>query len=109
MFVGSDCRIKANCLLVGPGPVRGCPPWGVFLRDPIPYGMRVSEKISKNSKRLGQQARPEFVPGTSRLPVLSVTILPLVGPVHTESGAIKIIENTTFYFYEGIKNLLHNY
>ena len=34
----------------------------------------------ENSERLGQQARPEFEPGTSHLPVLSVATLSLVGP-----------------------------
>ena len=42
--------------------------------------MRVSEKTTENSERLGRQARPGFEPGTSRLPVLSVTAEPLVGP-----------------------------
>ena len=42
--------------------------------------MRVSEKNTENSERLSRQARPGFEPGTSRLPVLSVTTLPLVGP-----------------------------
>ena len=34
----------------------------------------------ENPERLGGQARPGFEPGTSRLPVLSVTAVPLVGP-----------------------------
>ena len=44
--------------------------------------MRVSEKTTENSKRLGWQARPGFEPGTlepSPLPVLSVITVPLVG------------------------------
>ena len=41
--------------------------------------MRVSEKTSENSEQLGRQARPGFEPGTSRLPVLSITTPPLVG------------------------------
>ena len=40
---------------------------------------RVSEKTTENSEKLGQQARPGFEPGTSRLPVLSVTAMPLAG------------------------------
>ena len=32
----------------------------------------------ENSERLGRQARPGFEPGTSRLPVLSVTTVPVV-------------------------------
>ena len=43
--------------------------------------MRVLEKITENSKQLDRQARPGFEPGTSRLPVLSVTAVPLVGLV----------------------------
>ena len=39
----------------------------------------VSEKTTENSERLGRQVRPGFEPGTSRLPVLSVTAEPLVG------------------------------
>ena len=31
--------------------------------------MQVSEESTKNSERLGRQARPGFEPGTSRLPV----------------------------------------
>ena len=33
----------------------------------------------ENSEWLGRQPRPGFEPGTSRLPVLSVKTLPLVG------------------------------
>ena len=32
-----DCRVTANCPLVGPRPVKGVPFVGVFLRDPSPY------------------------------------------------------------------------
>ena len=35
--VGLGCRIKANCPLVRPGPVRIVPSVGVFLRDPSLY------------------------------------------------------------------------
>ena len=35
--VGLGHRIKANCLLMGPGPVGGVPSVGVFLRDSSPY------------------------------------------------------------------------
>ena len=49
----------------------------------------------ENSERLGRQLRPGFEPGTSRLPVLSVTAVPLVGrcssrlpyPLHQLIGA----------------------
>ena len=40
--------------------------------------MWVLEKTTENSKRLGLQARLGFEPGTSRLPVLSITTLSLV-------------------------------
>ena len=40
--------------------------------------MRVSEKTTENSERLGGQALPEFEPGTSRLKAWSVTTPPLV-------------------------------
>ena len=43
--------------------------------------MRVSENTTENSERLGQQARPEFEPGTSRLPVLRATTPLLEGPL----------------------------
>ena len=58
----------------------GMPSVGVFLRGPSPY----SEKTTENSERLGRQARPGFEPGNSRLPVLSVNAVPLVGPAHME-------------------------
>ena len=38
----------------------------------------------ENSERLGRQVRPGFEPDTSRLPVSSVTTLPLVGPTSIE-------------------------
>ena len=31
------CRLKADCPLMGPGPVEGVPSVGVFQRDPSPY------------------------------------------------------------------------
>ena len=31
------CRCKANCLLVGPGPIGGSAVRGVFLKDPRRY------------------------------------------------------------------------
>ena len=42
--------------------------------------MRLSEKTTENSEWLGRQARQEFEPGTSRLPVLSITAVLLMGP-----------------------------
>ena len=56
-----------------------CRPWGVFSKGSQPVFARVSEKTTENSDRLGRQARPEFEPGNSRFPVLSVTAVPLVG------------------------------
>ena len=53
-------RIKANSLLVGPGPVK------VFLRDASPYLHEFQRK-----PWLSQQARPGIEPGTSHLLALS--------------------------------------
>ena len=47
---------KADCLTRDLG-LGGMPSVGVFLRDPSPY-LRVSEKTTENSERLGRQARP---------------------------------------------------
>ena len=52
---------------------------GSLSKGSQPVFTRVSEKTTENSERLGRQARPGFVPGTSRLPVLSATTPPLVG------------------------------
>ena len=57
------------------------PSVGVFLRDPSPYLREFRRKTTENSERLGRQARPRFVPGTSRLPALRVTAEPLVGQI----------------------------
>ena len=53
---------------------------GGLSKGSQPVFTRVSEKITENSERLGRQARPGLEPGSSRLPVSSVTTLPLVGP-----------------------------
>ena len=41
LYLRSICRLvvgfKANCSLVGPGPIGGMPSVGVFLRDPRPH------------------------------------------------------------------------
>ena len=42
----------------------------VFLRDSNLYLREILEKNTKNSERLGGQARQGIEPGTSRLPVL---------------------------------------
>ena len=53
---------------------------GVFLSDPSPYLREFQRKTTENSKRLGRQVLLGFEPGTSRLPVLNVTAMTLVGP-----------------------------
>ena len=55
------------------GPVGGVCSVEVFLTEPSIF-MRVSEKSTENSERLGRQARPGFGPGTSRLPVLTLAV-----------------------------------
>ena len=52
---------------------------GVLFKGSYPVFTRVSENTTENSERPGRQARPGFEPGTSCLPVLSVTAVPLVG------------------------------
>ena len=52
---------------------------GSLSKGSYPVFMRVSDKTAESSERLDRQARPDFEPGTSRLPVLSVTTMPLVG------------------------------
>ena len=58
----------------------------VFLRDTTPCLREFRRKPNENSERLGRQARPGFEPGTSRLPVLKVTTVPLVGPLKFGKG-----------------------
>ena len=65
---------KANFLLVGPGPIGGMHCVGGLSKGSYPVFSRVSLKATENSERQGRQARPGFEPGTSRLPVLSVTL-----------------------------------
>ena len=43
------CRVKANCPLVGLGPVGGAPSVGVFLRDSSPYLREFRRKPLKTS------------------------------------------------------------
>ena len=54
MLAGLGYRFKANCPLMGSGPVGGVPSVGVFIRDPNPY-LRVSEKTTGKSERLGRR------------------------------------------------------
>ena len=42
-----DCRCKANCPFVGPGPIGGVPSVGVFLRDPSPHLLEFRKKPRK--------------------------------------------------------------
>ena len=70
------------CPLVGPRTIGGVPSEGGLSKGFYPVITRVSENTTENSEQLGRQARPGFEPGTSRLPVLSVTTLPLVEREH---------------------------
>ena len=67
---------------MGLGPIGGMPSVGGLSKESYSVFTQVSEKTTENSERLGRQARPGFETGTSRLPVLSVTIPPLVRPMH---------------------------
>ena len=58
---------------------------GGLSKGSQPLFTRVSEKTTENSKGLGRQGRPGFEPGTSRLPVLSATSPPLLGPHSRET------------------------
>ena len=71
--------LKANSPFMGPGPVGGMPSVEGFSKGFLLVFTRVSEKTTETSEQLGRQARAGFKPGTSRLPVSSVTTLPLVG------------------------------
>ena len=65
---------KSNCPLVGPGTTDGVPSTGIFLRDP--NLIRIYASFGENHRKF-RTARSTsatgFEPGTSRLPVLSVT------------------------------------
>ena len=52
---------------------------GGLSEGSLPVFTRVSEKTTENSGRLSRKAGPGFEPDASRLPVLSVTAVPLVG------------------------------
>ena len=64
----------------GPGTIGGVPFVEGLSKGSQPVFTRVSEKSTENSERLGRKARAGFEPGTSLLPVLSVTAVPVVGP-----------------------------
>ena len=65
-WVGLDCRIKANCPLVGHGPVGGVPSVGIFLRDSRPYICEFRRKPGKLRTTRSTSAT-EIEPGTSLL------------------------------------------
>ena len=54
---------------MGPGPVRGVPSVGGFLKYPNDIYASFGENHGK-LRKLGRQVRPGIEPGTSRLPVL---------------------------------------
>ena len=68
---GCSCRFESKCLLVGPGTLNGMLTVGVFLRDPRENHGKL--QTARSTSATG------FEPGTSRLPVLSVTAMPLAG------------------------------
>ena len=53
-------KFKANCLLVGPGPLGDVQSLGIFLRDPSPYLREFRKKKTKNFKQLGRFLRIEL-------------------------------------------------
>ena len=71
---------------MGPGPIGGVPSVGALSKGSYPVFTRVSEKTTKNSERIGRQARPGFEPVTSRLTVLSATTPQLVGLLKIENS-----------------------
>ena len=44
LWLLQDCRVKASCLHVRPGPRGECPPWGYFQRNLA----RMNESFRKN-------------------------------------------------------------
>ena len=69
------CSVKANCPLVGPGPVGRVTSVGVFLKYSCPYLSKFWRKTSENSERLDWQAKPGIESGTSCIPALSTETL----------------------------------
>ena len=69
-------RIKANSLLVGPGPVGGMPSLGVFLRDPNPYLREIWRKTRKTPNGQADK-RDRELNHAPALPVLSAELLGL--------------------------------
>ena len=46
---GCGCKDKVNCPHIGPGPMGKYPPWGVFLRNPVPYFREFRRKSQKTA------------------------------------------------------------
>ena len=68
-------RFEVDCLGVGATwPTGGMPSVGIILKGAKPVFMRVSEKTTENSERLGRQERPGVESETCRLPVLECRI-----------------------------------
>ena len=67
--VGLGCKIKVNCPHVGSGPARGVPSVA-FFKGSNHVVVRVLEKITKNSERLGIKVRPGIEPDIFHLPIL---------------------------------------
>ena len=68
------CRVKANCLFVGPGPVGGVP----FVGGGSFYWFLPHIYVSfDNCEQLGLQPRPDIESGTSLLSALSAEPLDL--------------------------------
>ena len=78
-------RLKANAQLWDLGLQGACSLRGGLSMGSQPVFTRVSEKNTKSSERQGRQVRPGFEPGTSRLPVLSVTT-PLLVKLLNQNG-----------------------
>ena len=62
---------KANCPLVGTGPVGGVSSVGGLSKRFQPVFTTVWEKTTENSKQIDRKERPVIEAGTSRLPSLS--------------------------------------
>ena len=80
VWLGGVVGFKTKCPHMGSGPTGGVPSLGGLSKESLPVFTRVSERTMENSERLSRQSRPGFDPGTSHLPVLISTILPLVRP-----------------------------
>ena len=82
-----SCRLRAICPLLVPEPIGGVPNRGGLSKGSQPVLTRVSEKTTKNSKRLGRQARPGIEPVTFRLPVQ------MAEPLSYQQGVFQVRKN----------------